>query len=71
MLSENKPDKKDKTDKQKLEQMAATYALNYAEDAICDAVEAAADGIPVCGIVEFFAVITGGFWDIGQNTPTS
>jgi len=41
------------------------------EGAACAALKTAADGIPVCKITNFVASITGDFWDLGQNTPSS
>ena len=49
----------------------ASYAVKYLENDACEALTAAADGIPVCKIVNFVAEISGDFWDLGQNTPSS
>ena len=37
----------------------------------CDAMEVAADGVPVCGIIRFLAWCYEHLWDLAQNTPSS
>ena len=64
---------------QHYESAVASYAITKVESAACDALKDAAisytfkitDGIPVCKIVKFVAKVTGNFWDLGQNTPSS
>ena len=48
-----------------------SYAITEVKKDACDALTTAADGIPVCKIVHFVAEISGDFWDVGQNTPSS
>lgn len=67
MMSENKPDQ---TKDQKLIADVASYALSGIVSDACEAVKAEYH-IPVCKIVKFFSQITDGFWDLGQNTPSS
>jgi len=38
---------------------------------LCDTLEVAADGVPVCGIVHFLAWCWNNLWDLNQNTPSS
>jgi hypothetical protein len=59
------------TDEQQLVTSVASYAIKEVEQAACAALTTAADGIPVCKIVNFIASITGDFFDLGQNTPSS
>jgi hypothetical protein len=42
----------------------ASYAINSVESDACEALTAAADGIPVCKVVDFVASVTGDFFDI-------
>lgn len=49
----------------------ASYAMNEVEQDACEALTDAADGIPVCRIVKFIASVTGDFFDLFQNTPSS
>jgi len=49
----------------------ASYAISSVEATACEALTDAADGIPVCKIVNFVSDVTGDFWDLGQNTPSS
>jgi len=42
-----------------------------AESGACDALEAAAEGVPICGIVKFLAWCFEHLWDLSQNTPSS
>jgi len=53
-----------------MEADVASYALNYVEDAACEAVKAAYH-IPVCKVIKFFSSLTAAFWDVLQNTPSS
>ena len=57
---------------QKATQDIASYAVTYIEGAACDAVRAAADGIPVCKITKFVADLFSDFFDdLGNNAPSS
>lgn len=38
---------------------------------VCDSLELATDGFPVCGVVKFLAWIWNNMWDLSQNTPSS
>jgi hypothetical protein len=68
MFSENKTAKSEVA---KFEDAVASYAIKSIEADACAALQIAADGIPVCKIVNFIASISGDFWDIAQNTPSS
>jgi hypothetical protein len=43
----------------------ASYAISSVKADACDALTAAADGIPVCKVVDFVSSVTGDFWDLG------
>jgi hypothetical protein len=49
----------------------ASFAINQVEAAACAALKTATDGIPVCKITDFIASVSGDFWDLMQNTPSS
>jgi len=52
-------------------QAVASYAISAVEDSACEAIKGAAGGIPVCKIVSFLASVSGDFFDLLQNTPSS
>jgi hypothetical protein len=43
----------------------ASYAIKSVEADACEALTVAADGIPVCKVVNFVSSVTGDFWDLG------
>lgn len=51
----------------------ATKAIGkqIAEKGVCDTLEVAADGVPVCGVIKFLAWCWEHLWDLNQNTPSS
>jgi len=66
--------------KEKITEHVASFAIHVAEKqtmkeiakiGLCDTLEVAADGVPICGLVKFVAWCWNNLWDLNQNTPSS